>query len=73
MTHTTTIAPNNERYVSLDGLRAYAIIGIVMMHVISNIPVKPSANILTTEIIPWFTNFTLLFMIVSGFSMSCGY
>ena len=35
--------------------------------------IKPSDNILTSDIIPWFTNFTLLFMIISAFSMCCGY
>lgn len=43
------------------------------MHVQANIAVKPSLNALTTDIIPWFTNFTLLFMIISAFSMCCGY
>lgn len=64
---------NAERYASLDGLRAYAALGIVLMHVLSNISVKPSANYLTGELIPFFTDFTLLFMIVSGFSLCCGY
>ena len=64
---------NRERYGALDGLRAYAAIGIVMMHVLSNLSVKPTANYLTREIIPFFTDFTLLFMAVSGFSMCCGY
>lgn len=62
-----------ERYGSLDGLRAYAAIGIVLMHVLSNIVIKPSENYLTKSLIPFFTDFTLLFMIVSGFSLCCGY
>lgn len=62
-----------EKYSSLDGLRAFAAIGIVLMHVNANMQIKPSVNILTTTVIPFFTNFTLLFMIISGFSMSCGY
>ena len=62
-----------ENYSSLDGLRAYAAIGIVLMHVQANIIVKPSVNILTERVIPWFTNFTLLFMLISAFSMCCGY
>lgn len=62
-----------KKYGSLDGLRAFAAIGIVLMHVNANIQVKPNVNILTTTIIPFFTNFTLLFMIISGFSMCCGY
>ena len=62
-----------ENYGALDGLRAYAMMGIVMMHVLSNIAVKPSGNVLTERVIPWFTDFTLLFMMVSAFSMCCGY
>ena len=57
----------------MDGLRAYAALGIVLMHVLSNISVKPSENYLTCDLIPFFTDFTLLFMIVSGFSLCCGY
>lgn len=62
-----------ERYTSLDGIRAYAAIGIVLMHVLANISVKPSENYLTQILIPFFTDFTLLFMAVSAFSMCCGY
>ena len=43
------------------------------MHVMANMATKPSDNFLTGEVIPWFTNFTLLFMIISAFSMCCGY
>jgi len=43
------------------------------MHVLTNINVKPSENYLTESIIPFFTDFTLLFMVVSGFSLCCGY
>lgn len=43
------------------------------MHVQANMAIKPSENVLTTDVIPWFTNFTLLFMIISAFSMCCGY
>ena len=43
------------------------------MHVQANLAIKPSVNTLTSEVIPWFTNFTLLFMIISAFSMCCGY
>lgn len=62
-----------ERYGSLDGLRAYAALGIILMHVLANINVKPSENYLTDKLIPFFTDFTLLFMVVSGFSLCCGY
>lgn len=61
------------KYLSLNGLRAYSAIGIVVMHILANIQVKPSTNYLTLNIIPRFADFTLLFMIISGFSMCCGY
>lgn len=64
---------NRENYSCLDGLRGYAAIGIVMTHVLANIRVKPDMGILTEGVIPWFTNFTLLFMIISASSMCCGY
>ena len=54
-------------------MRAYAAVGIVLMHVQANLVIKPSDNFLTSDVIPWFTNFTLLFMIISAFSMCCGY
>ena len=44
-----------------------------MMHVQANITVKPSVNVLTEKVIPWFTDFTQLFMVISAFSMCCGY
>lgn len=62
-----------EHYGALDGMRAYAIIGIVMMHVLSDIAIKPSENYLTTTVIPFFTNFVFLFMMISAFGLSCGY
>ncbi len=43
------------------------------MHVQANMAVKPSVNVVTSDVIPWFTNFTLLFMVISAFSMCCGY
>lgn len=44
---------NKQRYDSLDGLRAYAAVGIVLMHVLSNITLKPSENYLTLKLIPF--------------------
>lgn len=62
-----------EHYGSLDGMRACAAIGIVMMHVLTNIEIKPTANYLTQTVIPFFTNFVFLFMMISAFCVSCGY
>lgn len=62
-----------EYYGALDGMRAYAAIGIVMMHVLANLEVKPAANYFTETIIPYFANFVFLFMMISAFGVSCGY
>lgn len=64
---------NRNRYPAIDGLRAYSAIGIVLMHVLANLPARPTDNFLTATLIPWCTDLTLLFMVVSGFSMCCGY
>ena len=54
-------------------MRAYAAIGIVLMHVMANMSVRPTTNIITNKVISCFSSFTLLFMIISPFSMCCGY
>lgn len=61
-----------ERYNSLDGLRTIMCILIVAMHVLTNIATKPTLYCFM-EVISYAGNFTLLFMIVSAFSMCCGY
>lgn len=61
------------KYEAFDGLRVYAAIGIVLMHVLANITIKPDENFLTVSFIPYLTYFTRLFMVVSAFSMCCGY
>lgn len=63
----------NERYDSLDGLRVLACVGIVLMHVKSNMAVKPTENFLTENVIAFTGDFVLLFMMLSAFSMCCGY
>lgn len=61
------------RYGALDGLRVLACIGIVLMHVMVNNSVKPSANFFITNVVSFTGNFVLLFMMVSAYSLSCGY
>ena len=61
-----------ERYENLDGIRAYACIGIVLMHVLANGNFGLTGFVFE-KLIPSFTNFTLLFMLLSAFSMCCGY
>lgn len=61
-----------EWYENIDGIRVYACIGIVMMHVFTN------GNFCLTgfvfeKFISLLGNLTLLFMLLSAFSMCCGY
>lgn len=61
-----------ERYKRIDGLRAFAAIGIVFMHVCSNTDYALDGFVME-KLIPSFTNLVFLFMIISGFSLCCGY
>ena len=62
-----------ENYSSLDGLRAYSAIGIAMMHFLANIENGSLSWNPANEVLGFFTNFVYLFLIVSAFSMCCGY
>ena len=61
-----------ERYEGIDGLKAYAIVGIALMHSQSNgkfiLPVFALQKLVSS-----FANLVFLFMMVSGFGMCCGY
>ena len=61
-----------KHYGAIDGLRAMAAIGIVMMHMAANNDYQISGFIYE-KLIPSFTNFVFLFMVISGFGMCCGY
>ena len=61
-----------ERYEGIDGLKAYAIIGIALMHVLANGEYELGGFVFG-QLIPNFTNLVFLFMMVSGFCMCCGY
>ncbi len=61
-----------ERYKGIDGLKAYAILGIVLMHVLANGKYELGGFVFE-KLIPSFTNLVFLFMMVSGFCMCCGY
>ena len=65
------MATKAERYEGIDGLKAYAIIGIALMHVLAN--GEYGIGFVFERIIPSFTNLVFLFMMVSGFGMCCGY
>lgn len=61
-----------DRYEGIDGLKAYAILGIALMHVLSNGKYEIEGFVFE-QLIPAFTNLVFLFMMVSGLGMCCGY
>lgn len=61
-----------ERYEGIDGLKAYAILGIVLMHVRSNGEFNMEGFVFE-QLIPSFAHLVFLFMMVSAFGMCCGY
>lgn len=61
-----------QRYDAIDGLRAFSAIGIVLMHVLANGNYELDGFVFD-ELIPSFTDLVFLFMVISGFSMCCGY
>ena len=63
---------DKQYYGAIDGLRTIAAIGIVMMHIMANNSYILKGYFAET-VIPSFTNFVFLFMVISAFSMSCGY
>ena len=66
------MATKADRYEGIDGLKAYAIIGIALMHVLANGEYSIGGFVFE-RLIPSFTNLVFLFMMVSGFGMCCGY
>lgn len=67
------LSANLNRFHSLDGLRTFACVGIVLMHVLSNTHVKPDSCYLVDNVIHLSSDFVMLFMMVSSFSLCCGY
>ena len=65
-------AARREHYGAIDGLRVFCAIGIVFMHVLHNGGYQ-LGGFLFERLIPSFTDFVFLFMIISGFAMCCGY
>ena len=66
------MATKSDRYEGIDGLKACAIIGIALMHVLTNGKYEMGGFVFE-RLIPSFTNLVFLFMMVSGFGMCCGY
>lgn len=67
-----SVSTKADRYEGIDGLKAYAITGIALMHLLSNGKYELGGFVFE-RLIPYFTNLVFLFMMVSGFGMCCGY
>lgn len=61
-----------NRYENLDGLKVIAALGIIAMHVSSNMG-HPLSSELISGIIGSMTHFVKLFLVLSSFGMCCGY
>lgn len=61
-----------KKYNTLNGLRTIACIGIVLMHILTNLKYTLNNNIITSIVLE-SNHFVFLFMIISAFSMCCGY
>ena len=60
------------RYDSINGLRTFAALGIVMMHVRANVPITPNGFVYDV-VISSFSGFVYLFFMISAFALCCGY
>ena len=61
-----------RHYKNIDGLRAICCFGIIAMHIQANTSYEVD-GFFYNNIIPSWTLFVYLFLIISGFAMSCGY
>ena len=66
------MSTKTDRYEGINGLKAYAIIGITLMHVLANGRFELRGFVFE-RFIPAFTDLVFLFMMVSAFGMCCGY
>ncbi|MDD6644496.1 MAG: acyltransferase [Oscillospiraceae bacterium] len=62
-----------ERYNSIEGLRVISCFAIIAMHILYNTSYGLSGNIVWDRIIPSWTWFVYLFLMISGFGMCAGY
>lgn len=60
-----------ERYDNLDGLRTISCLCLIAMHIKANSDY--SLHPILQTLLPAFTHFVLLFLMISGFGMFCGY
>lgn len=61
-----------KNYYGIDWLRTIACIGIALMHIRANSAYQVLGS-LYNKVIPSFTDFVYLFMVISAFGMCCGY
>ena len=61
-------AIEKRHYAAIDGLRAFAAVGIVLMHILDN-GKYALTGFVPEHMIPSLTNLVFLFMIISGFSV----
>lgn len=64
---------SREHFSSLDGLRSLACLGIVVMHIQENLPMQSTRIPVVSDVIGVAGDFVLLFMMISAFSLCCGY
>lgn len=62
---------SKERYESLNGIRAYTCVGVVLKHVLANGNFSLRGFVFE-RLIPSF-QFSMFFMLISAFAMCCGY
>ena len=62
-----------NRFESLDCLRALAVIGIVICHILGNIDFGLPENFFFQTFLPFGADYVFLFMMLSAFSMCCAY
>lgn len=75
--NSSTTLEKMPRYNNLNGIRALAAIGVICMHVKTNIGYEVAggsvANYVINQWIGAMGSFVQLFFVISGFSMCCGY
>lgn len=64
---------SKEYYSSIEGLRAIACLGIILVHIRANTAYEHMGSFLYDRIVDSFTWFVFLFFMISGFGMCSGY
>lgn len=67
-----TEVKNHKYFANIDGLKSFAAIGIILMHIRANSQYDIS-GFLYNDLVPFFNEFVFLFMVISAFGICCGY